>query len=413
VRHILSRGKTTAIFIMAQNIANAVFQLMIVIMTARILGVESTGQYSLAQSYVLPAYFLGIFALKTQYSIARDNPDVGDYLAVRTFGGVAVFLLLTIVMYFLEEPLILEIGVSLAVVKLLDGYSDLLVAVFQRSPLPSLIMYLAILRLVLLSVTFFLVFIFTTNLVYALLFSGVIGLLNMLLVETRLCKKYSNFKTAVFTLKPRANKNRLDLATKGIPISFGLLVGTAQLSLVRIAVANYQDYITLGRFSATLQVILIGNLFIVAIGQSQMPKMANFFNLRNKLHFVNNLKMQVGFVLIYLALSSLVCYSLGDWVMTFIFGAEFDGLGNMLLMGIFASSSFFLNAIFTQAALACNLVKQQFLVYFFGLILAFILTLVISTSFAATEAYATLFLINIVQVFIFMWLINEKFRSEI
>ncbi len=402
-------GRKTAPFIMIHNVANAIIQLSIVIMISRVLGADAAGQYSLAQSYVMPAFFLGLFALKTQYLIALDKPDFSDYLGLRTFGASAVFIVIILVTYCLEPPLIVTIVVALAFVKLFDGYIDILIGVMQRSDMPAFIGKTVATRLIILLGSFTGVFYITQDMVFALLALGTSGFLHFFLIEYPWCKKHVRMDRHIFDFSSEAISARKSLAISGLPIAMSVLLGAAQLSVLRIFLEEFHGTEILGQFSTTLQVVLIGNLFIVATGQASMPSLSKHFSNRNFKGFAKIMAAVSGFVVLCVFSGAGLSYLVGDWLMEFVFGDDFTELGWLLVFASFSSLPFFLNAFLNQAVIACKLSATQLYVYVLGFCISCILGWIMIENYGMKGAYISIFFVNLAQSIIFLGLVFRAF----
>lgn len=405
-------GRKTAPFIMVQNIANAVIQLSIVIMISRFLGAEGAGHYSLAQSYVMPAFFLGLFALKTQYLIALDKPDFGDYLGLRTFGASAVFVITILIVLMIDTPFIALIVAALAFVKFFDGYIDVLTGAVQKSDRPSFIAKTAVTRLIILMGAFTGVFVVTEDIAMALFALGAAGFIHFFTIEYPWCKRHVRIERRVMDFGADAIEARKKLAIDGMPIALSVLLGAAQLSVVRIFLEHFHGTEVLGQFSNTLQVVLIGNLFIVATGQAFMPSLSRHFGDQNFKKFLKILLAVVGFIVLCVFLGTGLSYLIGDWLMVFVFGEDFTELGWLLIVASLSSLPFFLNAVLNQAVIACKLSKTQLYVYVVGFCISCILGWIMTQNYSMQGAYISIFVVNLVQSIIFLILIFRAFGES-
>ncbi len=405
-------GRKTAPFIMIQNVANAAVQLAIVIIISRALGAEGAGHYALAQSYVMPAFFLGLFALKTQYLIAREPFDIGDLWGVRTIAASVIFLIVVCIALIAENTHIALIVLALSCVKFFDGYIDTLIGIFQKSGALGFIAKTAISRLIISMGAFTLVFFATRDTALSLFTMAGAGFLHFFVIEQPWCRKNCLYNSRIFDFSPAATTTRMKLAKDGLPIALGVLIGAAQLSVVRILLENYHGAALLGQFSAALQVVLIGNLFIVATGQAFMPMLAAHFQQNNRKAFKKIILMLMGFITLCVCAGTALSFLIGNWLMEFIFGTDFKNLGWMLVIASASSLPFFMNAVLNQAAIACNLAYAQFKVYLTGFIIACVLGWYLTAHYDTNGAYAAIFITNIVQCAAFLALISKRFRQQ-
>lgn len=405
-------GKKTAAFLMLHYSANAFIQLAIVIIISRILGAEGAGHYALAQSYIMPAFFLGLFALKTQYIIAQKTPDLGHYLGLRIFGASVIFAFAIILTFVLETPFIALLALSLALVKFSDGFVDIFIGVFQRANDPAFIAKTALSRLAILLSVFVGIFMLTHNMVLAFFALALAGMIHIFFIEYRWCKRNAPIKNKIFDFSVSAIDARKALIKNGLPIALAVLLGAAQVSVIRILLEEFHGAVILGQFSAALQIVLMGNVIIIACAQAFMPSLSKHFTERNFKNFLKILISLAGFVFACVALGTIISMIIGNWLMAFIFGHDFQNLGWLLVVAGLSSLPLFLNAIFTQAAIACKQSRAQLYIYFVGFTIACIMGWILTQNNAMQGAYSTLFIVNLVQCLIFMVIIFKAFKEK-
>ncbi len=407
-------GKKAAPFIMIQNIANAIIQFVIAIIITQQVGAELFGHYSLAQSYIMPAFFLGNFSLKILILLDESATQSSDFFAIRTFFASSIFLIAIGITFVFESAEIGILALALAILKFFDGYTEIVGAILQRAQQYFYMLKITLTRLVTLSGTFSAIFLINNNIDAALIGMSAAGFIHFFILEYPKCKKFSNSQTKILTSEKAPWKNRIEIARKGIPLAFVVLIGATQMSLVRIFLENHLGPKILGEFSACLQLVLIGNLFVVALGQSFIPKMSLYYQQNNAIGFGKILLSLSGFVLLAVVSGGVLSYFAGSKIMELIFGNEFSHLGMSLVVASAAMSSFFLNAIFCQALAACKLSHALVIGHLIGLLLTALLPFwfIDNLGLGVNGAYVALFVANIIQVIIFLIAIVNLFRRS-
>ncbi len=339
----------SSIALLCNSLGNALLQFVIVLLIARMAGASETGRYALAQSYMMPAMFLGMFSLRAQALMDRGGQyDGNDYLSVRTLYGGLIFFLALIVTAWAEPVGLLLIATSIAAMKMMDGYSDIAVGILQRTNQRRSIMLLSASRLAIGISSFYIAYRASNNLAIALGMLALTLALHFLLCDYRFCRRTHIFTTPFFTRNKDIQTIRHQLIRFGLPIGAGVLLGTLQVSAVRIILDRTISAEAVGHFSVMLQLIMVGQLIIQSIGSALMPSLQHAYQNNQRRAFLRHLGGLALFVIICVGLGSIASWLIGDWFITTLFGHSFSGLASLLLAGCIAALPFYLNTIIAQ-----------------------------------------------------------------
>ena len=344
--------------------------------------------------------------------VAQKQPDLSDYFGLRLFAAVPIFLFVAFLAFIIEDLAFAMLVLALAFVKFFDGYIDILVGVAQKSAHPVFMTRTALTRFVILVSVFSSALIFSGSVSVALLALGLAGFIHFFAVEYPWCKANGRMDYHIFDMDRNALSRRKKLAVDGLPIAAAVLIGATQISIVRMFLEHFHGTIMLGNFAATLQIILIGNVIIVASGQAFMPKLAQCFNESEKTYFLKILGLLIGFVIACVICGTLLSYFIGDQLIAFLFGEEFKNLGNLLVVGSLCSLPFFLNAILNQAVIACKLAYMQLYIYVIGLVIACISGWIMTQHYGMNGAYMSILITNAFQSSVFLILIVKAFKHN-
>ncbi len=362
--------KLDSLALTVSSISNALLQLAVVIMVAQYMGSAATGRYALAQSYIIPAMFLGMLGLRTQALLDKESRYVGtDFFAIRTIYGGVLFLATLALVAVVESAAILPIAAALAVVKMLDGYTDIMLGLLQRCQQMRAIMMQALSRLVIGLIGFYGGYLVFDDLVIALLTLSVALAVHMVWVEYRFCRRHITFQGSWVHGDVQQRASRRTLLKLGIPWGIAILLGNLQFSAIRIILDKLQSPEVVGYFSVTLQLIVVGHLVICAISNAYVPHMQAAHEANQPRKFIKSLVMLSGLVLGCVGAGIGIALLIGGWIIETVFGSEFAGLDSLLLTACFAAIPIYLTAAISSAYLACKIGYMQMWVNAAGLLL--------------------------------------------
>ena len=361
--------KSASIALMVSSLSNAMLQFLIMVAIARLSGSAATGEYALAQSYMLPAMFLGMLGLRQQALMDLNGEyDGSDFYAVRSFYASLLFLIVAGIVWVCEGWHIAAIALAFAVVKMLDGYTEISIAIMQRASRFKLIALSSGLRMIAGSAAFAIAYALSGHIVFSLLVLAGVLLINTLALEYRRARRLIAFQRTLFTRTAEAKSARRALLTFGIPLSISIVVSNLQLSGVRIMLEQYRNASDLGHFSVIMQLITVGLLVVSSFSTAYLPALRHAFVERRLRAFARILLMLSALIVGCITGGAILSYAIGDWLMVSIFGREFAGLQGLLLAACAASIPFYLCTIIAQAATACRLSYGQILINAVGLL---------------------------------------------
>lgn len=380
--------KRSSIVLIINSLCNALLQFFIVIMIARTQGAEATGMYAIAQSYILPAMFLGMFGLRQQALMDHKAAyDGNDYLSVRTLYGGVVFVLAIACAALFEPITLLWIMAALALVKFIDGYSEIIVGMLQREQQYQHIAILSVTRLISGVAAFALSYYHMGELALALFHLAAALALHYLLCELRICEGVTPFAHPILTLRQQSRHARHALVRFGFPIAVGLLISTMQVSAVRIILDHYSGKDSVGYFSVVLQLIAVGQIIIQAIGNAFTPALHHAYEQREGATYIKQLLLLVFLVIGCVLAGSGMSLLIGEWLIVLLFGKSFVGLQSLLLVGCLAALPYYLNTILFQSLVICKMPSAVLWINSAGLIVLIATALLFIPAYGPYGAY--------------------------
>ncbi len=351
------------------NLLTAATQFFILVLIARVFGAQTTGEYSLAQGYILPAAFLASLAFKQRILMDVDHQiPYADFIATRlVFATLILGAAITVCAVF-EAKTVTLLAASLAVIKFMDGSVENAVSLLQRHKQIGRIASTALTRFMLIMTAFGLTLWQTQNLIWALIALTTALIVHYYAFEYRYCRRVESHFGKILTIDKASITRRLQLARSGLPLSIAMLIGAMQLTVIRLAIDRATDTATLGHFSAVLQLVMVGNIVITSLSQSLLPAYTRDVRDVNRKSYIDHVGMAVAAIVCIVLIGTGLSWWLGGDILVLLYGTEFAGLGSLLVWAAVSCLPFFLNPVLTSAALACGMERQQFLIYSIGLI---------------------------------------------
>jgi O-antigen/teichoic acid export membrane protein len=269
--------KTNFRWVMAGNVVNSASQWLVVSLLARLGSAEILGTYILAMAVIMPVTTFSKLSLRSLFvTDAREKHLFGDYFATGLWSGLLGFLIISgwgLIQGF--EPGLFLILVPLGLARSLDNPSELFMGYCQKQERMEFVGMGMMLR-------------GTTSLAAVALAVGLTGSLAAgaaaLLAAALLRILFFEFPVA--RRLARLGSRRLDLkltlpwptgraiAAMGIPLGLVLFLATLGNSLIRLTLESYHGKEQLAYFGAAAYPLMIGSIFVGALGQSAAPRLA-------------------------------------------------------------------------------------------------------------------------------------------
>jgi hypothetical protein len=125
---------TNSLLLAIATVALALLQWSLLMFIARVDGPTLLGEYSLAQAYAGPAFFLGSLALRPQYLVLQPSLSLfSDFLFLRLVFPAVVFTSLLVFIYFnYRSHTFFLIATAIFAMKYVEGFFDLASGKMQR-----------------------------------------------------------------------------------------------------------------------------------------------------------------------------------------------------------------------------------------------------------------------------------------
>jgi O-antigen/teichoic acid export membrane protein len=366
---IRARIGSSAGWITLSVLLGAAVQWAIVLVIARVQGPVGIGQYTLAQSYVIPISYLAWMSLRQHLLVeADDRNGMKPYLLLRAIVPLGLYAVVgaSIVLLY-QDRRIGTITAAVFVAKYVEGFGDLAAGIFQRKGRAGTMALFAAVRAIASIVAFIAAFIWLGQLELALVIMAVVALATTMLLDypvvLRIWPVDSQHEDDE-TLLAKAYR----LGATCLPLGGAAIVVSINASIPRLLVDHFNGAHELGYFAAVSHFVVMGGLIVAALAQSMLPALSkDFASDRSafwRLLLVANL---VVFAICVIAAG--VAALIGGKMLGAVYGPTFAGSAGLLVVGALASIFIYGSYIIASAGMAGKIYKS-FIPLYLGVCIA-------------------------------------------
>ena len=298
---------------------------------------EDVGLYAVASAIGLPVSIL--FSLKlqlVQITDARREYQFGHYMALRLLTTALVALVTAVIGFLFYPPPTARVIAVFGAGYGLMAYREIYIAVMQKSERMDKAAVSRFLQNILVVLFFWALFYRARNLTAAALGMIAARLLSFVFYDIPVCRKLLHTGSAEQEpeptgLRPRWEwKKLLHLAFTALPLGLVGWLGTLFTSIPRLVMDAVLGKEQLGYFAAVSSLLVVGNLFISAVGQSVTPRLSRYFVENHRAYRILVIKLLA--VLGLLGISGIfVSVFFGRWILTCLFTAEYAAYTDLLV----------------------------------------------------------------------------------
>lgn len=365
IKNIVSKNKVNfpkvynTLWIMASTGIHSIFQWLLIIVMTKVYSIETVGQYSWSMALITPIItFLGFNLRATQLTDIKNKYKISDYLIIRVISSIITSLIIGLIL-FINENVLFAIITTLIVltVKISELFSETYQNDYLKSGLFKRYGLSFILRSVLSFTLFLIITVLTKNFLFSLSGYSFIWFSSFLFFDTKLKPINEVFKG--YTLD---YKILVEIISISLPLAFVSSVNTLYSAIPKYFVEYFMDMESLGIFSTTSYVSLIGGIFVSGVTLTFTTDLANLFNNYKIKKFRNIVILQQLLVSVVCLLIFGFFYFLGDTIIPLIYTAEFVNYLDVVLLLIISTSFKFTATVLGTACTSIRLNKEQFYV---------------------------------------------------
>ncbi|WP_281885452.1 lipopolysaccharide biosynthesis protein [Paenibacillus sp. YYML68] len=378
-------------------------QWLIIVLLARFTTKEDLGVFSLALAICVPMfYFFGLSFKSVMSTDQAIDSTVSNYLSIRLFSFIPVFLLTISIAFLFDYAAYLKIFMLVFAWKLLEFVSDVIHGYFQSKEYFFKLTIAQIIKASLVIVCSFVVLLFYPSVV-AILYTLIVVYLVGLIVEL------------VMLLKPGIVTFQLDLKgtvsvlKRTYPLAFVVLISNLFNNVPRYMLEQI-SLEAVGVFSAVYYFAVIGSSVINSISQALLPRLSKYYNLgeRNKYNQIlkKSTLVSVGLGVGWL----LITVIFGDQLLYIIFGEEYM-LYQSLLVYLSVGMLFLYSSIFIGTSLhVAGQYHQQLKINVASLVVLCISSFLAIGHFGLDGAGIAIMLTNLFHSILIFTVYSYKFK---
>lgn len=387
------------------NLIVSLIKWLIIVIIARLLTPEDIGAYSLAFAIGAPITLFANMKLRSLY-ISEEKNSFSDYINARNLLSIFSFIVLLIIAIFIY-PQYFYIILLVGAMKILDLQSDMYYSLPHKEEDMDYIGKLMVVKHLITFIGFFIVLLFTRNLILSLFIQIILQLIYLLFVEKK------NILANYLSAKLNFNfKNIKKVILLGLPLGFVQMLFSFNTFYPRYLLEFFESAKILGYFSAISYILIIGNLMINAVSQSFLPLLTKKLKHKNYNSFKKILYINLSIFSLSLGLIIIVIsFFFGELALELIYGKEYGSYADILLL---MSISLAINLIswnFDTALLAMRYISIQPKITIIILIINIFLTYYLIENYGIYGATYSLIVINSIQLALRWIFVNYKLKK--
>ena len=351
----------------AGNIIYAGCQWGMLVLLAKIVSPEMVGQFSLGLAVNRPIImFTNLHLRQIQATDYKGKYLFGEYFSLRIICVGLALILVTTIVFTTEHGretslVILLIGLA----KAFDSFSDVFYGLFQQHErmdrMAQSMMFKGPLSLLMLSMGVYL----TGSVV-----GGVIGLIvsgalifflydignGALIIKPDLSRSQSAFQAVLPCWKLR---NLASLAWLALPMGLAMMLISLGNNMPPYFIDKYLGVRELGIFSTIAYLMVIGDIVVLALGQSAIPKLSKYYAEGNRNAFCGLLLKMVGIGALLGTTAILISLVAGKQILTLIYQPEYAQYADLLVLLMVAATIKYISSFLGQGMTAARFLRMQ------------------------------------------------------
>jgi len=321
---------------------------------AKSTSASDVGTFVLGLAIVAPIIAFAELQLRgVQASDAQDKHSFGEYIGLRLISLIFVLVISTMIAFlFYREWAVIAVIILTAVSKCIESTSDIVYGRFQKNmrmdKMGRSFIYKGLLSLILVVAVVWL----THSVVWALAVMAVSWLVILFCYDLPQAATFGQ-------IAPHFNKHSLwILAKTAAPLGFVMALVSFQSSVPRYFVERYLGKAELGYFGAVSYVVVAGSTFVMALGQSAVPRFAKYYVTDRKAFKVLFVKMLA--IVLAMGISMVILGTVfGKWFLRIVYTEEYAQNHIVFIWLLVTCTVTFVNSIFGYAVTASREFKMQ------------------------------------------------------
>jgi O-antigen/teichoic acid export membrane protein len=349
----------------------AVGQWVVIIVLAKIGGARSVGAFTLGVAIATPIVMFTNMQLRAlQASDARSEFAFSDYVSLRIVTSAIALGLITLALILLSYPshiatVVLVVGIA----KCIESLSDVLYGYFQKLErfndvalsliirsfvgLSAVVVAMSLTRNVLISASFL-----AGSWIVVLLLYDIHRTQELLQLQS--LKRGVSVRTWLTFSKPRMKK----LVKLAWPVGIVMLLVSLNVNIPRLLVERDLGVRQLGFFGALSYPVLLGNMAVLALGESSVPRLSRAF-VANPTQFLRQWALLVVTAAAIGTTCTLLAIKWGPDLLRVLYGPSYGRFGTPFVWLMLSASFTYVGSASGYALTASRSLKIQVPIFLF------------------------------------------------
>jgi O-antigen/teichoic acid export membrane protein len=407
------------------NAIYAVCQWGMLVVFAKLGSAQIVGQFALALAIISPVIMITNMQLRgVQATDAKKEYFLSDYMAIRVMSTAIAFFAVLLILYLGHFGRVAFLAtVMLALAKSVESLSDVFYGFFQQHEKMSFIAKSMIIRGILSVVVLGAVFYFSSSLswsLFGLLCAWIVVLVfydwQMGRYLLKAIEGEGASRGSLITASVSSFMERQGILMRIIVLSFplGIVMGLISLNMniPNYAIAKYLGSIDLGIFAALAYTTVAVNMFIQALGQTVVPRMAQYFANKDIPAFGKLLKKMILINLTIGLLGVLVIFIGGEKILSLIYTREYAAYSNLFIVLMISAMLSGVASAFGYAMTAARQFNLQVPLFFAVLTSTFLISFFLIPHFKLYGAAMALIVSALIQIIGGIFIVRLAIRNN-
>ncbi len=381
---------------------NSFLSLFLLVIVTRVNGIELSGSFSFIFTFTLILQMFSNYGGRIyQVSDYKNEFNFSEYLGSRVKSSLLSIIFFVILCYFYKFNITLTfIAVSLIGLRILETFSDVFYASFQKNDRLDKVGFSLTLKSMLILLTFLIIEILTKNIIYASIGLFLASLFVFIFYDLINLRKYEVIKFSYNN----------DVYQKSKYIFLFGIVAMLIINVGRFVGMKTLDEVEIGYLGILMMIPTVMSLVTQFIIQPEIVNLTKQYEKKKKNEFELNLKKLIKTLIFFSILCIVLAMTLGPFVLGLLYQLDFENYRLAFVLLILAGSFNGLSSIYSNALTILRITKKQFDIYVLVLVLNFILSYFLSKIFNLNGIFISLLLVMLLQYILFY--IVYKFNKK-
>lgn len=357
----------------------ALAQWLVVVLISQQLGAEALGSYSYALAICGPVFVFSQLNLANYLATdARSEFVAQAYVQTRLLTTLAALLVVLLLAFLLSDAHAQRwLLVVIALTKLTESVSDVFYGLHLKNDAMKQVSVSLLLRGGTLIIGVYLGVQYAEDIQAGLLIAVGAWLIVLLAYDSRVQGVHYDWTVHAGGSFLRHAASFLPMVKTCLPMAFVMLISTLSVNMPVYLIEHVQGVEALGIYSAVAYFYFVGRLVSSPMIQALAPRLARWKAAEDYNALRKTTRMMMGWLMVCLLLSMLVAYSIGEWLLSTLYGAQMQGSQHLLFMVLIASSLGFLSQYLAACLTVSRQLKQQLNLYLLIIVMMLIIGIVL------------------------------------